>query len=78
MTLHFIDTREKWEGKSETVKKFSEKYKTLLSFLYYLDIIISMKNNYREKKSPLSKLSRSIHHNSSDKKLEFIDQIILR
>ena len=76
--MRFIDIREKWEGKSESAKKFSEKYKILLSFLYYLDIIISMKNNYREKKSPLSKLSRSIHHNSSDKKLEFIDQIILR
>ena len=76
--MRFIDIREKWEGKSESAKKLSGKYKILLSFLYYLDIIISMKNNYREKKSPLSKLSRSIHHNSSDKKLEFIDQIILR
>ena len=76
--MRFIDIREKREGKSESAKKFSEKYKILLSFLYYLDIIFSMKNNYREKKSPLSKLSRSIHHNSSDKKLEFIDQIILR
>ena len=48
--MRFIDIREKWEGKRESAKKFSEKYKILLSFLYYLDIIISMKNNYREKK----------------------------
>ena len=77
MTLHFIGIREKWEGKSESAKIFPEKYKALLLFLHYLDIIISMKNNYREKNSPLPKLSRSIHHNSSDK-LEFIDPIILR